>query len=202
ASRAEDLNAVFSHRLQVFVARDQMDFRTSPVQCGTPVGADRSGTDDCNSHGDSLLCILYGQPRPALRGRTRLHRIWLHTVCDLIYCGNGPRLGVGAGGAETLCPARSRKRNTTLIGVPRESAAGERRVALVPKVVERLQAAGLAVVVETGAGTGALIPDAQYEQAGATIGDPWPADLVVKVNPPTADEIGLLKPESTVVGFL
>jgi len=90
----------------------------------------------------------------------------------------------------------------TLIGVPRETAAGERRVALVPKVVERLQAAGLDVVVETGAGTGALIPDAQYEQAGATIGDPWPADLVVKVNAPTADEIGLLKPESTVVGFL
>jgi NAD(P) transhydrogenase subunit alpha len=90
----------------------------------------------------------------------------------------------------------------TLIGVPRETAAGERRVALVPKVVERLHAAGLAVVVETGAGTGALIPDEQYKQAGATIGDPWPADLVVKVNPPTVDEIGLLKPESAVVGFL
>ena len=90
----------------------------------------------------------------------------------------------------------------TLIGVPREMAAGERRVALVPKVVERLQAAGLAVVIETGCGAGTLIDDTQYEQAGATIGDPWPADLVVKVNPPTVDEIGLLKPESTVVGFL
>lgn len=90
----------------------------------------------------------------------------------------------------------------TLIGVPRESAADERRVALVPKVVERLHAAGLDVVVETGAGTGALIPDEHYQQAGATIGDPWPADLVVKVNPPTVDEIGLLKPESTIVGFL
>ena len=52
----------------------------------------------------------------------------------------------------------------TLIGVPRESAVGERRVALVPKVVERLHGAGLAVVVETGAGTGALIPDEQYER--------------------------------------
>jgi NAD(P) transhydrogenase subunit alpha len=90
----------------------------------------------------------------------------------------------------------------TLIGVPRETAAGERRVALVPKVVERLHSLGLAVVVETGAGTGALIPDEHYEQAGATIGDPWPADVVVKVNPPTPDEIDLLKPESTVVGFL
>jgi H+-translocating NAD(P) transhydrogenase subunit alpha len=90
----------------------------------------------------------------------------------------------------------------TLIGVPRETAAGERRVALVPKVVERLTAGGIAIVVETGAGTGALIPDDHYEQAGATIGDPWPADLVVKVNPPTVDEIGLLKPDSTIVGFL
>jgi NAD(P) transhydrogenase subunit alpha len=90
----------------------------------------------------------------------------------------------------------------TLIGVPRETAADERRVALVPKVIERLHAAGNDVVVETGAGTGALIPDEHYEQAGATIGDPWPADLVVKVNPPTVDEIGLLKPESTIVGFL
>jgi H+-translocating NAD(P) transhydrogenase subunit alpha len=90
----------------------------------------------------------------------------------------------------------------TLIGVPRETAAGERRVALVPKVVERLHSLGLAVVVETGAGTGALIPDEHYEQAGATVGDPWPADVVVKVNPPTPDEIDLLKPESTVVGFL
>src|SRR5207302_6960591 len=78
----------------------------------------------------------------------------------------------------------------------------ERRVALVPKVVERLRGAGLAVNVEIGAGAGALIPDEQYVQAGATIGDPWSADVVVKVNPPTVYEIGLLNPGSTVIGFL
>ena len=89
----------------------------------------------------------------------------------------------------------------TLIGIPRESAAGERRVALVPKIVERLRGFGLDVVVETGAGNGALMPDEHYEQAGATIGDPWPADVVVKVTPPTTDEIGLLKPGS-LIGFL
>ena len=89
ASRTENLHTVLSHRTQVLVARDQVDFGASSVQRGTPVGADRSGTDDCNSHGDSLLCILYGQPRPAY-GQPRLYRIWLHTVCDLIYCGNGP----------------------------------------------------------------------------------------------------------------
>ncbi|MFJ6562483.1 Re/Si-specific NAD(P)(+) transhydrogenase subunit alpha [Streptomyces sp. NPDC091412] len=90
----------------------------------------------------------------------------------------------------------------TLIGVPRETATGERRVALVPKVVERLRAAGLSVVVEAGAGAGALIPDEQYEQSGATIGEPWAADVVVKVNPPTPHEIGLLSPGSAVIGFL
>jgi NAD(P) transhydrogenase subunit alpha len=90
----------------------------------------------------------------------------------------------------------------TLFGVPRETTPGERRVALVPKVVERLCSAGLSVVVEEDAGAGALIADEHYEEAGATIGDPWPADVVVKVNPPTDDEISLLKPGSIVTGFL
>ena len=90
----------------------------------------------------------------------------------------------------------------TLIGVPRESAQGERRVALVPKIVERLRALGLEIVVESGAGAGAMISDEDYELAGATIGDPWPADVVVKVNPPTADETSLLKPGSVLIGFL
>ncbi|HYJ55856.1 MAG TPA: Re/Si-specific NAD(P)(+) transhydrogenase subunit alpha [Mycobacterium sp.] len=90
----------------------------------------------------------------------------------------------------------------TLIGIPRESAEGERRVALVPKIVERLCADGLSVVVESGAGLGAHIRDEDYERAGATIGDPWPADVVVKVNPPTSDEIDSLKPGSVLIGFL
>lgn len=90
----------------------------------------------------------------------------------------------------------------TVIGVPRETVAGERRVALVPKVVERLTATGLAVVVEAGAGVGALIPDEQYKRAGATIGDPWSADVVVKVNPPTPEEIGRLRQGTVLIGFL
>ena len=77
--------------------------------------------------------------------------------------------------------------------MPRESAAGERRVALVPKVVEKLRTRGVDVVVEAGAGLGALIPDELFTQAGATIGDPWACDVVAKVNPPTAEEIGKLR---------
>ena len=52
-----------------------------------------------------------------------------------------------------------------LIGVPRETAPGERRVAMVPDVVKRLTSKGIEVVIEGGAGQGALIPDALFEEA-------------------------------------
>ncbi len=90
----------------------------------------------------------------------------------------------------------------TTVGVPRESGAGERRVALVPKIVEKLVARGVQIVVESGAGLGALIPDDLYTAAGATIGDPWAVDVVVKVAPPTTEEIGKLWSGSTLIGFL
>ena len=67
------------------------------------------------------------------------------------------------------------------IGVPTETAPGERRVALVPEIVRKLAAAGHEVVLEPGAGAGAGLPDALFEEAGATTGDPWQADAVVKV---------------------
>ena len=84
------------------------------------------------------------------------------------------------------------------IGVPRETAEGERRVALVPEVVRKLVRTGHELVVERGAGAGALIPDSQYEEAGATMVDD-PArrsgcDVCVKVAPPNAEETGRLVP--------
>ncbi|WP_026424258.1 Re/Si-specific NAD(P)(+) transhydrogenase subunit alpha [Actinokineospora inagensis] len=90
----------------------------------------------------------------------------------------------------------------TVVGVPRETAEGERRVALVPKVVERLRARNLAVVVEPGAGAAALIPDDAYVHSGATLGDPWQADVVVKVAPPTDAEIAKLRSGAVFLGFL
>src|SRR3954464_13209876 len=89
-----------------------------------------------------------------------------------------------------------------VVGVPKETADGERRVAIVPDVVKRLQAKDVEVVVESGAGEAALIPDALFEEAGAKIGDPWSADVVVKVAAPTPDEIGKLGDGSILVGFL
>ena len=55
------------------------------------------------------------------------------------------------------------------VGVAKETAPGERRVALVPEVLGKLQAAGLEILVERGAGAGSSIPDAAYADAGATV---------------------------------
>jgi proton-translocating NAD(P)+ transhydrogenase subunit alpha len=88
------------------------------------------------------------------------------------------------------------------IGVPKETAAGERRVALVPEVVRKLKGKDHEVVVESGAAAGALLPDDQFTEAGATIGDPWDADVVVKVAPPSADEVAKLGSGATLIGFL
>ena len=93
-------------------------------------------------------------------------------------------------------------RAAPVIGVVRESGADERRVALVPKAVASLVAGGLAVVVECGAGDAALLPDDLYTEAGATIGDAWAADVVVKVAPPSTAEVGKLRSGQTLVGFL
>ena len=93
-----------------------------------------------------------------------------------------------------------------LIGVPIESLPGERRVALVPEVVRKLAARGGEVIVEAGAGSAAMIPDALYEQAGATVSADaaavWGAPLLVKVSPPTDAEVARLARGAVIVAFL
>jgi len=89
------------------------------------------------------------------------------------------------------------------IGVPRETAPGERRVALVPEVVGKLVPAGFEVVVQRGAGEAASFPDAAYEEAGAQVADDWAdADAVVKVQKPSEDEVGRLRDGQVLIGFL
>lgn len=90
----------------------------------------------------------------------------------------------------------------TTIGVVAESGPDERRVALVPKAVGTLVSGGVAVVLEAGAGRGALLPDELYTEAGASIGDAWAADIVVKVAPPSPDEVAKLRSGQTLIGFL
>jgi len=92
------------------------------------------------------------------------------------------------------------------VGVAKETAPGERRVALVPEVLGKLTAAGLDVLVERDAGAGAAIPDSAYEEAGATIvsGDELyaNADAILRVAKPSDKEIGRMRKGQAVLGLL
>jgi proton-translocating NAD(P)+ transhydrogenase subunit alpha len=92
------------------------------------------------------------------------------------------------------------------IGVPKETAEGERRVALVPDVVKSLAASEkLAVLIESGAGETAGHPDSQYSEAGAEVveeGVAWGADVVLRVAAPSAGEIGRLGSNQVLIGHL
>jgi len=88
------------------------------------------------------------------------------------------------------------------IGVPTETAPSELRVALIPDAVASLTARDLEVVVESGAGEGSGHPDGEYSGAGAEIGDPWSADVVVKVAVPAAAEIKKLGKGQVLIGHL
>jgi NAD(P) transhydrogenase subunit alpha len=92
------------------------------------------------------------------------------------------------------------------VGIPKEVAEGERRVGLVPETVGRLVKDGFEVLVESGAGRDYNL-DANYEEAGAKIvegadGVYGQADIVVKVQSPTEDEIGLLREGQVLICFL
>src|SRR5215211_5203186 len=91
------------------------------------------------------------------------------------------------------------------VGVPRESREGERRVALIPDVVRSLTGDELDVAIESGAGEAAGHPDAEYSEAGASVGsanDAWSADVVAKVALPTPEEIGRLRSGQVLIGHL
>ena len=92
------------------------------------------------------------------------------------------------------------------VGVVRETAPGERRVALVPDALPKLTAAGLDILVEKGAGTGALIPDSAYEAAGAKVVGTSElyeqSDVVLRVQKPSGDEVNRLRKGQALIGLL
>jgi NAD(P) transhydrogenase subunit alpha len=93
------------------------------------------------------------------------------------------------------------------IGVPRETFPGEKRVATVPEVVEKLVKLGFKVAVESGAGDAANFSDDAYRAAGAEViqgaAALWAAsDIVFKVRAPSKDEVALLREGGTLIGFV
>ena len=93
------------------------------------------------------------------------------------------------------------------IGIPLETAAGEKRVATVPDVVEKLIKLGFSVAVESGAGDAAHFADDTYRAAGAqvlaTAADVWATSAIVfKVRAPSPAEVALLRPGTTLIGFI
>jgi len=92
------------------------------------------------------------------------------------------------------------------IGVPKETAAGEHRVALVPEVISKLKAKGLDVVVQSGAGADALLSDSAFAEAGAEVtadaGAVWGCDVVLTIAPPDPQAIRGLGSGSILIGFL
>jgi H+-translocating NAD(P) transhydrogenase subunit alpha len=92
-----------------------------------------------------------------------------------------------------------------LIGVPRESAAGETRVAATPETVKKLKTQGHVLRIERGAGLSASVTDEAYAAAGAEIVDragAFAAELLLKVRSPNAEELALIKPGTALVGML
>src|SRR3970282_388693 len=94
-----------------------------------------------------------------------------------------------------------------VIGVPRETAAGEKRVATVPEIVEKLIKLGFKVAVQSGAGDQANFSDEVYRAAGAEMGDTaarlWTtSDIVFKVRGPGAEEVSLMREGGTLVSFI
>ncbi|HEY4451987.1 MAG TPA: Re/Si-specific NAD(P)(+) transhydrogenase subunit alpha [Solirubrobacteraceae bacterium] len=92
------------------------------------------------------------------------------------------------------------------IGVPKETAAGEHRVALVPEVVAKLKAKGLDVLVQSGAGGDALLTDEAFTAAGAQVSPDatavWGCDVVLAIAPPDPQAIRGLGSGSILIGFL
>jgi NAD(P) transhydrogenase subunit alpha len=92
------------------------------------------------------------------------------------------------------------------IGVAKETAPGERRVALVPEALGKLKAAGLDILVESGAGSGAAIPDSAFAEAGATIVTTVElyaqSDAILRVAKPSEAEVRVMRSGQAVIGFL
>ena len=92
------------------------------------------------------------------------------------------------------------------VGVAKETAPGERRVALVPEAIGKLATAGLDILVEQGAGGGSAIPDSAYADAGATVVSTvelyGQSDIILRVQKPSESEVRIMRKGQAVLGLL
>lgn len=99
-----------------------------------------------------------------------------------------------------------KKRQKFGIGIPKETCPNERRIGLTPDAVQVLVEQGIDIIIEADAGKGSLFSDLEYAEVGAKISnDPkevFGQDLVLKINPPTQEEISFLRPDSYLISAL
>ncbi|AII54098.1 hypothetical protein N008_19190 [Hymenobacter sp. APR13] len=106
---------------------------------------------------------------------------------------------------ESMLAVETRKRKL-FIGLPRETSLQENRICLTPEAVKHLVEEGHEIIIESGAGEPSKYSDHNYSEAGATIAysqkEVYEADLILKVAPPTHDEIQFLKANQTLISAL
>ena len=98
-----------------------------------------------------------------------------------------------------------KRKGSLFIGLPKETHLGEKRVCLTPDAVAAFTVHGHRIVVETGAGDGANYSDKEYSDAGAKISynteEAFKCSIILKVAPPTEDEIGYINPQAIIIFF-
>ncbi|MEA2524274.1 MAG: H+-translocating transhydrogenase subunit alpha [Thermomicrobiales bacterium] len=120
---------------------------------------------------------------------------------------NAPNGQTAPGPATTTTTSATPGGNRPTLAVPKETAANERRVALIPDAVKKYTGSGLTVLVQAGAGEGSFFSDDSYTQAGAKIVPDaatlyGQGDLILKVQKPEPREIDQMKPGATLIAFL
>ncbi|UAM99619.1 alanine dehydrogenase [Polaribacter litorisediminis] len=99
-----------------------------------------------------------------------------------------------------------KRKGELFIGIPKETYTGEKRICLTPDAVTALSANGHRIVIETGAGDGANFTDKEYSEAGAKISydseEAFKCNIVLKVAPPTEEEISYLNPQTILISSL
>ncbi|EGD79495.1 NAD(P) transhydrogenase [Salpingoeca rosetta] len=148
--------------------------------------------------GGGAVKRLWSQLAPRASSTTLMTNAITATTTSTVFLA---ATAVTAASRASPLTAQKRGLKNLTIGVAKETDTGERRVAITPSNVPQLSKKGANVRVASGAGAAAGFADAVYEEAGASIVSPtdvWKSDLVLKVRPPTDEQVGLLEDRALV----